>query len=106
MALTTKQDMIDEIKQALADGEELSDIGDNSHEYVDGYMPIYYNEIINEWQNMPSDYDNEGIDQYGLPEEVTIYNLMSLDLLNYYSNLFSEALSDVESESDDESENE
>jgi hypothetical protein len=94
----TLNEMIEEIKQELTKGVELDEIRDNSGEWVDNYLPVYNNRIIEEWQAMPSDYDDRGAIELGLGQEINIINLMTLDLYLYYSDLFSQALSDVESE--------
>jgi hypothetical protein len=91
--------MIEEIKREIANGAELEELRDNSGEWVDGYLPIYNNRIVEEWQSMPSDYDNRGAVELGhLEQEINIINLMTLDLYLYYSDLWNEALNDVESE--------
>jgi hypothetical protein len=95
---TTKENMISEIKQELSQGEELSDIKDRQGEFVDGYLPVYYDRIIKEWQDMPSDYDNRGANELGMPAEINIYNLMTSDLYVYYSDLFNEAIEEIEEE--------
>jgi hypothetical protein len=91
-------DMITEIKREIANGAELEELRDNSGEWVDGYLPVYNNRIVEEWQNMPSDYDNRGYAELGGGGEIDIINLMTLDLYLYYSDLWNEALNDVESE--------
>lgn len=97
--MSTLQDMIDEIKQELThDGVELDDLRDNSGEWIDGYLPVYNNQIIEEWQSMPGDYDNRGASELGIPGEISIVSLMQLDLYLYYSDLWEEALQTVESE--------
>ena len=97
--MSTLNDMINEIKQELTNGVELDEIRDNSGEWVDGYLPVYNNRIIEEWQNMPSEYDNRGAAELGyLGQEINIVNLMSLDLYLYYQDIFNEALEAVESE--------
>jgi hypothetical protein len=96
--LNTINEMIEEIKLELTKGIELEEIRDNSGEWVDNYVPVYNNRIIEEWQAMPGDYDDRGALELGLGQEVSIINLMTLDLYLYYSDLFSQALSDVESE--------
>ena len=96
--MSTLNDMINEIKRELTNGVELDEIRDNSGEWVDGYLPVYNNRIIEEWQNMPGDYDNRGAAELGIPGEINIISLMQLDLYIYYNNLFNEALDDVESE--------
>jgi hypothetical protein len=90
--------MVSEIKRELSNGVELDDIRDNSGEWVDGYLPVYNNRIVEEWQAMPSDYDNRGAAELGAGGEINIINLMSLDLYLYYSDLFNEACNDVEND--------
>jgi hypothetical protein len=94
--MNTVQQMTQEIRTALANGEELEDIRDNSGEWVDGYLPIYNNKIVEEWQAMPSEYDNRGHLELGQGGDIDIINLMSLDLYLYYSDLFYEALNEIE----------
>jgi len=92
--------MKDEIKTELSNGQTLEDIKDNSHEFIDGYLPVYYDGIIKEWQDMPSDYDNRGYAEIGggSREEINIYNLMTLDLYLYYTDLFNEVIEELEQE--------
>ena len=97
--MSTLNDMIEEIKREIANGAELEELRDNSGEWVDGYLPVYNNRIVEEWQSMPSDYDNRGAAELGhLEQEINIINLMTLDLYLYYSDLWNEALNDVETE--------
>ena len=88
--------MAEEIRAEIANGEELEDIKDRSGEFIDSYLPVYYNGIIEEWKNMPSEYNDRGSAELGVGGEVNIYNLMSLDLYLYYSDLFAEAITEVE----------
>jgi hypothetical protein len=88
--------MKQEILTDLKNGVELDDIKDRSGEYVDGYVPVYNNRIVSEWQEMPSEYDNRGYAELG--GEVEIIKLMMSDLYLYYTDLFFEALGEVESE--------
>lgn len=89
--------MIEEIRTELANGLEIDEIRDNSGEMIDSHLPIYNNEIIEEWQNMPGEYDDRGTEELG--EGTTgIVALMSLDLYLYYTDLFNEALEEVENE--------
>ena len=97
--MNTVEAMVQEIKTELANsGVELDDIRDNAGEWVDGYLPVYNNRIVEEWQNMPSEYDDRGYAELGAGGEVNIINLMSLDLYLYYNDLFNEALDLVEEE--------
>ena len=96
--MTTAEEMKKELLTALSNGEELDDIKDRSGEWVDGYLPVYNNRIIEEWQSMPSEYDNRGRAELGISGEIDIVNLMSLDLYLYYSDLFNEAVTEIEEE--------
>lgn len=97
MNATVKQ-MVEEIRNDLANGEELDEIKDRSGEIVDGYLPVYYNRIIEEWKEMPSEYNDRGRAELGVSDDFNIYSLMSLDLYIYYTDLFNEAMEEVESE--------
>jgi len=88
-----------DLKQTITNGEDMESIRDNSGEWIDGYLPVYNNRIIEEWQNMPGDYDNRGAAELGhLGQEINIVNLMSLDLYVYYSDIFFEVLKDIAEE--------
>lgn len=96
--MSTLSNMIEEIKREIDNGAELEELRDNSGEWIDGYLPVYNNRIIDEWKEMPSEYDNRGAAEFGWDGEIDITRLMLLDLYLYYSDLWHEALSDVESE--------
>ena len=96
---TVKQQLKDEFTNAIKEhGETLEDIRDNSGEWVDGYLPVYYNKIVEEWQVMPSEYNDRGHAELGQGGEINIYNLMSLDLYLYYTDIFNEAIAELEEE--------
>jgi hypothetical protein len=97
MSRTTVEQMKQEIRTALSNGEDIEDIKDRSGEWVDGYLPVYYNRIIEEWKEMPSEYNDRGALELGTGEG-GIYNLMSLDLYLYYTDLFNEAVEELEEE--------
>ena len=90
--------MVEEIKTELRNGLELDEIRDNSGEWVDSHLPVYNNEIIQEWQLMPGDYDDRGAGELGRGADDGILKLMSLDLYLYYTDLFNQAVEDVENE--------
>ena len=94
--MNTVERMVEEIRTELANGEELEDIKDRSGEFIDSWLPIYNNRIVEEWQAMPSEYDNRGSAELGQGGEINIINLMILDLYLYYSDLFFEAVQEVE----------
>lgn len=96
--MTSLEDIVKELRTAIANGEELEELRDNSGEWVDGYVPVYNNRIIEEWQEMPGEYDDRGAAELGVEEPAGIINRMQLDLYMYYSDLFSEAIAELEEE--------
>lgn len=100
---TVKQ-MKEEIQSDLLRGEDLEEIKDRSGEIVDGYLPVYNNRILEEWAQMPNDYDNRGALEFGYEGEPDIIRLMSLDLYIYYTDLFFEAIGEVEQEIEEKEE--
>lgn len=97
--MTTYDDILKEFKQELAQGIDLEDIRERSYEYVDNYVPVYNNAVIEEWQNMPGEYDNRGAAELGHNcEELSIVSLMQADLTIYYSELVEEVIDDLAEE--------
>ena len=89
--------MKEEITTALS-YSTLEEIEDRSGELIDSYIPVYNNRIIEEWQAMPSEYDNRGAEELGAQQGHDIISLMTLDLYLYYSDLFSEAMEEIKQE--------
>lgn len=98
MLNTTQEKMKEELLEELKNGGDIDQIKDNSGEWIDSWLPVYNNRIIEEWQNMPSDYDNRGYAELGAGAEINIVNLMSMDLYLYYSDLWNEVVEEIESE--------
>ena len=99
MSHQIREQMKEEFKTQIDKGYlELDEIRNNSGEWVDGYLPVYYNQIVEEWQKMPSGYDNRGYAELGHNGEINIYNLMSLDLYLYYTDIFNKAIDELEEE--------
>jgi len=96
--MTTYEEIMKEFKQEIAQGIELDDIKDRSYEYVDNYVPVYNNDIIREWQAMPSDYDDRGAAEFGYEDSPSIVRLMALDLTLYYGELVALVLDDLTEE--------
>ncbi len=97
--MTTYDEIKQEIKTEIEQGQTLEEVKDRSHELVDSYVPVYNNRIIEEWQSMPSDYDNRGGAELGYNyEEINIVKLMMLDLYLYYQDLVALVLDDLEAE--------
>jgi hypothetical protein len=65
MSYETVKRMAEEIRTEIANGEELEAIKDRSGEFIDSWLPVYNNRIIEEWQSMPNEYDNRGSAELG-----------------------------------------
>ena len=100
-AFMTRQQMKEEVRIELQNGGDIESIKDNSGQWIDGYLPIYNNHIIDEWKEMPSEYDNKGALDFGADESIGIIGRMSLDLYLYYSELFFNAMKELEEEFQD-----
>lgn len=98
-ATNAKQELAYELEKGYTTIEELED---RLGEYVDSNLPIYYSDIITEWQQMPSEYDGRGIAEFGLPSEPTVYSLMLGDLYAYYYDLLTTALGELMTEKEEE----
>jgi hypothetical protein len=97
--MTTYDEIVQEIKQEISNGQSLEEVKERSHELVDGYIPIYNNRIIEEWTAMPNDYDNRGAAEIGHNcQELDIISLMQADLYIYYAELVGLVIDDLEQE--------
>lgn len=86
--LATRQEITEIIQSDYKHAETFDKLSDYQSEIIDGIMPIYTSETIEEWREMPNDYTDSGQDTFGLPDDrITITGLMNLDLWNYYSDL-------------------
>jgi hypothetical protein len=95
----------DEIKKDLLDNWENITEAQHYEDYLgesaDGYLPVYTNEIISDWAEMPSEFDNTWR-EYGLPsakiDEISITGLMIIDLYNHYREQAQRAYNEIKSE--------
>lgn len=94
MALTTYQEIKDEI---LSEWDNITE--DDIHQIADGYVPVYYSEIIKEWQELPIEETDTWRD-FGISEDASIFTLMGYDLFNYYYQLADKAFSEIKEEQD------
>lgn len=96
-----------EIKRIIEDNwDYLKDIRypeDDLVEYAYSEVPIYTSEIIQEWQDLPNDYRDEGWKMLS-PEtdDLLIVDLMKYDLYHYYQTLFDLAYAEVKEEREDD----
>jgi hypothetical protein len=84
--------------------EEYSDSGEipaYDTDFIIGFaesqLPIYYNEIVQEWSDLPAEYRDTWHD-YGTEDNTTIYDLMTRDLYNYYETRTSKILDQIQEE--------
>jgi hypothetical protein len=88
-----KQEMLDEYDNLTEDAV---------HEIADSNCPIYYSEIIAEWQQLPSEYSDTWRDHgHEVTPETTITNLMAIDLYYYYLELANKAFAEISVERED-----
>jgi hypothetical protein len=94
-----KSDILDNWEQLT----ETPHPEDLLNEMAESACPVYYSDIIKDWQEMPSEY-NDSWQQNGIgtTEETTIFSLMSWDLYFYYESqynlIFTEIRLDKEQE--------
>jgi hypothetical protein len=105
--LTTKE----EIKKELLDNiEQLKDnpyADDVVAEFADGYVPLYNNQIIQEWVALPME-DSDQWKEYGYDtqrNEGGIISLMQVDLVFYYLKLANEAWEEIKTQLEEEENN-
>jgi len=92
-----KSDLIDRMSR----GEDIESITDRIGEEVDSWLPVYNNDIITEWHNMPNEYTDRGSEELGATE-YNIIKLMTLDLYLYYTDVISEIIEEIKEEKKEE----
>jgi len=97
MTLTTRAQIKSEILDHLEQLRESPYPEDLLNELADSNTPIYYSDIISEWQEMPSEFNDCGR-ELGVSGEPQIMNLMQDDLAIYYQQQFLEIWEEVKSE--------
>lgn len=96
MALTTYGEIQQRIKAELTQLKESPYPDDIIRELADSEVPIYYNEIIDEWCRLSTDYsDRWKVENY---EGDRITDLMAYDLTIYYADKFLGAWQEIKEE--------
>ena len=71
-------------------------VDDRLTEMADSAVPVYNNQIIEDWQEMPSDFNDSWQELGGYDEgETSIIGLMAIDLYAYYQDAYRRAYADV-----------
>lgn len=97
---TDEDTLMDFISDYNYNEPDLEDLEDNISEYADGLVPIYYNEIVKEWQENGECHEmtKEVAGEYAPDSD--IYAMMSSDLFYHYEQVlhgdFSQLLSIME----------
>jgi hypothetical protein len=84
MAITTNQELKQEILDNIAQFRDNPHAEDLLHEFADSVTPIYYSDIIKEWSELESAYCESWQEFVSDPAKHTITSLMQMDLYNYY----------------------
>lgn len=70
-------------------------IRDDLSEWAEGFLPVYYSDILKDWSEMPSEFDNQWRDGVEITKETTLYDLMSFDLFMYYLEKANQAYEEI-----------
>jgi hypothetical protein len=96
--------MLEEVRDLLKGGDSIEDIRDRATEYVDSWLPVYHSDILNEWRDMPTEYNDRGSEEFGTTGG--IFSQMTNDLFLYYLDEYYQAIDEVEEEEKEKEESE
>ena len=95
-----------EIKQEILDNwaelEESAYPDDLLREMADSACPVYYSDIIKDWQEMPSEFNDQWQEFTEVSQDSTIFSLMTADLFNYYDTKYTEVYNDIKTTKEEE----
>lgn len=101
MPLLADSDLREQILYNLAEYSDSGEVPAYDSDFILGFadsqLPIYYNEIIQEWSDLPAEYRDTWQDT-SIDHKTTIYNLMSIDLFNYYYDNTVKILDEIQEE--------
>jgi hypothetical protein len=101
MPLLSDTDLWEKILYNLEEYSDSGEVPAYDSDFIIGFaesqLPIYYNEIIQEWTDLPAKYRDTWHD-YGTEDNTTIYDLMTRDLYNYYETRTSKILDEIQEE--------
>jgi hypothetical protein len=93
----TYEEIKNEIANRLKEFESQTEPGDLLREEADSLTPVYNSEIIADWAEMPSEFENSWR-EYGWDESLEqggILGLMRIDLVHYYTSLTLDAYAEL-----------
>ena len=90
----TDEEIRRDIIEALGWLKDTNYPEDELDQLADSATPVYYSDIIKDWQEMPSDF-MDSWQEYGADTNQTILQLMQIDLYNYYRDTYTRIFSEV-----------
>ena len=96
-----KSDILDNWEQLA----EMAHPEDLLTEMAESACPVYYSDIIKDWQEMPSEF-NDSWQENGIQttEKTTIFGLMGWDLYFYYENQYQTIFTEIRLDKEQEQE--
>lgn len=70
-------------------------------ELAESACPVYYSDIIKDWQEMPSEFNDSWQEITAPTQDTTIFSLMGWDLWNYYQDSYRRIFSKVAEEKEE-----
>lgn len=95
----------EEIKKELKENyDEIN--SDDLAEWADGFVPVYYNEIMRDWAEMPSEFSERWREfTCEITFDTTICGLMAQDLYFYYLEQCERAFRELQEEAEETADN-
>jgi hypothetical protein len=88
-----------DIKQEILDNwaelEESAYPDDLLREMADSACPVYYSDIMTDWQEMPNEFTDSWQEFVEISQDSTIFSLMSADLFNYYDTEYTRIYNEI-----------
>jgi hypothetical protein len=95
----TDSDIKNDILDHWQELQEKAHPEDLINELAESACPVYYSDIIKDWQEMPSEF-NDSWQENGIPttEQTTIFGLMGWDLYFYYEDAYQRMYAEIKEE--------
>jgi hypothetical protein len=96
MALSTYNQIKEEVRQNWSDFIDAKYPEDTVGEYADSAVPVYNNKVLEQWAELPYDWRDHWFG--ALEKDASIIDRMQYDLFNYYSSQFYQAFQELSEE--------
>jgi hypothetical protein len=93
----TYSEIKEEIQERFSEISESEDLDHTLSLLADELLPVYNIDVISDWKDMPSDYDDAWKD-YPTTASDGIIRFMTLDLYNYYLSQVTRAYGEIREE--------